>query len=184
MRGQESLGELFAGRSQLLVYHFMFGPSAEVGCKSCSFWADHFDGALSHLAQRDVSFVAISRGPLAKLMAFRQRLGWRFPWLSSAATDFNYDFSVSFRDEERASGTLSYNYGPLTGRSADLPGLSAFYRDPSGAIFHTYSTYGRGIELANATYQLLDLAPKGRDEDRLPQSMAWVRFHDEYPHSA
>jgi predicted dithiol-disulfide oxidoreductase (DUF899 family) len=182
--GRASLGDLFGTRSQLLVYHLMFGPNAEAACKSCSFWADNFNPAVPHLLQRDVSLVAISRAPLAKLEAFKKRLGWSFPWVSSGGTDFNFDFGASFRDEDRKSGA-TYNYAPLgAGMPSDLPGFSVFYKDPNGAIFHTYSTYGRGIELVNGTYQLLDLVPKGRDEDDLPKAQTWVRYHDEYPTSA
>lgn len=183
--GVRTLGQLFGARSQLLVYHFMFGPNAEVGCRSCSFWADHLNACLAHLPQRDVSLVVISRGPLAKLQDFKRRNGWNFEWVSSGNTDFNFDYQVSILPEVRAAGTGTYNYTALSaGKQTELPGISTFYKDPSGSIYHTYSTYGRGIELANATYQLLDLTPKGRDESELPQPMAWVKFKDEYSQSA
>lgn len=184
-RGELSLAELFGPRSQLIVYHFMFPPEAEVGCKSCSFWADNWSAALRHLEARDVTLLAVSRAPLAKLEAFKRRLGWTFDWVSSGRSDFNYDFAVSFHDAEREAGRAVYNYAPLPARRpADMPGFSVFYKDPTGAVFHTYSTFGRGIEVANTTYQLLDLVPKGRDETGLPAPMAWVRYHDEYPQSA
>jgi predicted dithiol-disulfide oxidoreductase (DUF899 family) len=183
--GKETLAELFGPRSQLIIYHFMFGPTAEVGCKSCSFWADNWSAAIQHLQARDVTLLAVSRGPLAKLEAFKRRMGWTFKWVSSAESDFNYDFEVSFRDEERQTGKAIYNYAPLpANRSADMPGFSVFYKDPDGAVFHTYSTFGRGIEVANTTYHLLDLVPKGRDEAGLPYTMSGVRYHDEYPQSA
>ena len=182
--GPCSLADAFGAHSQLLVYHLMFAPGWEAACKSCSFWADHFDACVPHLSQRDASFVAISRAPLGKLQAYAKRLGWKFEWLSSGEADFNYDFGVSFRDEDRAAGRAIYNYAPADSDESDSPGFSAFYKDSDGAIFHTYSTYGRGIELANATYQLLDLLPKGRDEESLRAPMAWVRRHDEYPRSA
>jgi predicted dithiol-disulfide oxidoreductase (DUF899 family) len=179
--GKQSLPELFAGRSQLVVYHFMFGPDAEVGCKSCSFWADSFNGIVGHLGARDVSFVAISRAPLAKLQAFARRMGWTFPWLSSGGSDFNYDYHVSFAAEQVVTGELTYNYAKVRTPLPDLPGVSVFFKDPRGDVFHTYSAYARGIDALNAAYQYLDLAPKGRDEAGLSFSMTWVRFHDEYP---
>lgn len=178
--GQETLESLFAGRSQLIVYHFMFGPDWERGCKSCSFWADHFDGMLPHLAARDTTLVAISRGPLDKLQAQARRLGWRFKWVSSAGSDFNFDYDVSFRSEEPQGDKDRYNYAPRTIASSELPGISVFYRDAEGAVYHTYSCYSRGIDMMNGTYQWLDLTPKGRDEDDLDFTMAWVRLHDEY----
>ena len=182
--GQETFAQLFAGRSQLAVYHFMLGPDWEAGCPGCSFWADSFNGIDAHIAQRDVTFVAISRGPLEKLEQFKRRMGWNFKWVSSGEGDFNYDYNVSFRPEVLANGEATYNYSskhngkPIN--SPELPGMSAFYKDPAGAIFHTYSTYGRGLDRLNAAYQWLDLMPKGRDEDGLPSPMAWVRHHDRY----
>jgi predicted dithiol-disulfide oxidoreductase (DUF899 family) len=174
--GPESLGDLFAGRSQLIVYHFMFAPEWERGCKSCSFWADHFDGVIPHLNARDATLVAISRAPREKLAAQAARLGWRFRWLSSGGTGFNYDYDVSF--ERPAEGR--YNYQPRTGNMTDLPGFSVFAKDAGGAVYHTYSCYARGIDMLNETYNLLDILPKGRDEAGLPFPMAWVRLHDEY----
>ncbi len=191
--GQVSLADLFAGRSQLIVYHFMFGPVSEVGCKSCSFWADNFDNAAQHLAQRDVTLIAVSRAPLARLQAFKQRLGWSFNWVSSGQNEFNFDFNVSFRERDQPSGTLLYNYTPVPkspvpgnskGGEWQNPGISVFCKNEAGAIFHTYSTYSRGLDTLNGTYQFLDLVPKGRDEASLPNPQAWVRLHDEYPQSA
>ena len=176
--GEETLEQLFEGRSQLVVYHFMFGPDAKVGCKSCAFWADSIDRAVVHLAHRDVTLIAISRAPVAKLAAFKQRLGWTFKWVSSGRTTFNYDFNVSF--DPGRMGPATYNYRPHTGSQSDLPGISVFYRNEKDEIFHTYSTFGRGIDLMNSAYNYLDLVPKGRDEDGLPSAMAWTRFRDEY----
>ena len=178
--GKETLAQLFKGRSQLVVYHFMFGPGAEAGCPHCSFWADHYDGMGIHLNHRDVTFVAISRAPLASIEAFRKRMGWRFKWVSSGATDFNYDFHASFRPEDVKSGRALYNYQPMTANMADREGISVLYRDGSGAVFHTYSTYARGIDIVNGTYNFLDLVPKGRDEDGLEFTQSWVRHHDRY----
>jgi len=177
--GKESLSDLFADRSQLVVYHFMFDPSWEEGCKSCSFWADNYGGAIVHLNQRDVAMVTVSKAPFAKLEAFRKRMGWTFKWVSSSATDFNRDYGVSFTPDERESGQAFYNYrlGRIGG---EMPGLSVFYKDGSGAIFHTYSCYARGLDMFNSAYQLLDLVPKGRDEADLPYTMAWVRHRDSY----
>jgi predicted dithiol-disulfide oxidoreductase (DUF899 family) len=178
-QGRESLADLFGGRSQLIVYHFMFGPGWEQGCPSCSYMSDHVDGALPHLAARDVSFAAVSRAPLAQIRAFQERMGWGFKWLSSHGNDFNYDFHVSSTAEERAKGRLSYNYGEMDFSGEELPGASAFYKDARG-IFHTYSTYARGLDLLIGAYNWLDIAPKGRDEAGLKHTMAWVRHHDRY----
>jgi predicted dithiol-disulfide oxidoreductase (DUF899 family) len=181
IHGARSLSQLFGQHSQLLVYHFMFGPNAEAGCRNCSFWADHLNACRAHLPQRDVALVVASRGPLSKLEAFKQRNGWNFDWVSSGNSEFNFDYNVSFAPEVRASGNASYNYTTLSaGSQTEMPGISTFCKDDDGVIYHTYSTYGRGIELANSTYQLLDMLPKGRDEAELPQPMAWVRFKDEY----
>jgi len=182
--GRRSLAELFGGRRQLVVQHFMFAPGWEAGCKSCSFMADHVDGAKLHLAQRDVTFVAVSRAPLADIERFRQRMGWQFPWVSSHGTDFNHDFGVSFTAEERAKGEVFYNFGWQPFPLEEAPGLSAFYRGDDGTVFHTYSTYGRGVELMMGTYDFLDIAPKGRDEDGLAYTMEWVRHHDRYEPAA
>jgi predicted dithiol-disulfide oxidoreductase (DUF899 family) len=179
-RGKETLAQLFGNKSQLVVYHFMFNPEADAGCKHCSFWADNFNGIDVHLKQRDVSFVAISRAPLAKLEAFERRMGWSFTWLSSFRTDFNYDFQASFKPEDIARGAVYYNYVKAEMPMQDREGVSVFYKDPSGAIFHTYSSYARGIDLLNAAYNFLDLVPKGRDENALEFTQSWVRYHDKY----
>lgn len=178
--GKETLDALFGGRGQLVVYHFMFAPEWETCCKSCAFWADSFDGVVEHLAQRDVSFVAISRAPLARLEALSRRLGWSFAWASATDSDFNYDFEVSFRPDAASRGDATYNYRPLSMAMTDLPGISVFATDASGAVFHTYSTFARGLDLMNTAYNYLDLVPKGRDEDQLPGTMAWVKLRDLY----
>ena len=178
--GKVKLADLFEGRHQLVVYHFMFGPDWQEGCPSCSFVSDHFDGALPHLAARDVTLVAISHAPLPKLEAFKKRMGWKFKWVSAHNSDFNGDFHVSFTPEEMASGKVNYNFALQEFPSAEGPGLSVFYKDASGDIFHTYSTYGRGLEDIMGTYKILDRVPKGRDEDELPFTMEWVRYHDRY----
>jgi predicted dithiol-disulfide oxidoreductase (DUF899 family) len=179
-KGKETLAQVFDGRSQLVVYHFMFAPEAEVPCKSCSFWADNFNGIIAHLNQRDVTFVAISRAPLPKLQAFAKRLGWSFKWLSSGGNDFNYDYNVSFRPGDAGKGGASYNYKPTETTMADLPGISVFSRDAEGQVFHTYSCYARGLDMMNTAYHYLDLVPKGRDETELPHTMSWVKFRDLY----
>lgn len=178
--GRRTLADLFEGRRQLLVQHFMLGPGWAQGCPSCSYMADHADGMTVHLAQRDTSFVAVSRAPLAEIERFRQRMGWRFPWVSSFASDFNFDFGVSFTPQQRARNEVTYNYAPQPFESDELPGLSVFYRDDAGEVFHTYSTYRRGVEAMMGTYRLLDLTPKGRDERDVPNKMEWVRHHDRY----
>jgi predicted dithiol-disulfide oxidoreductase (DUF899 family) len=178
--GRESLADLFAGRSQLIVYHFMFDPDWEAGCKSCSFWADNFNGIVPHLNQRDVTFVAISHAPLAKLQAFAARLGWSFKWLSSSGSDFNYDYNVSFTPEALAGGSAIYNYAANKMNMPELPGISVFYKDADGKVFHTYSCYARGLDMLNTAYHYLDLVPKGRDEASLSFPMAWVRLRDQH----
>lgn len=178
--GRRTLAQLFGARSQLLVYHFMLGPGWEAGCKSCSYLADHFDGALPHLAARDVSFAAVSRAPLAEIEKFRARMGWRFLWLSAHGNDFNFDYHVSFRKEDIGKRKVEYNYALGEANMEELPGASAFYKDPQGGVFHTYSTYARGLDLMIGAYNWLDIAPKGRDEESLEFTMAWVRHHDNY----
>ena len=178
--GTRTLAALFEGRRQLLVQHFMFGPQWEQGCPSCSFMADHSDGMAVHLAHRDVTLVAISRAPLGDIERFRQRMGWRFKWVSSFGSDFNHDFHVSFTPEERARGAVYYNYGMVNFPAEEAPGVSVFYKDDAGTLFHTYSTYGRGVEVMMGTYNMLDLTPKGRDEDNQSYTMEWVRHHDRY----
>ena len=178
--GRRTLAELFEGRRQLLVQHFMFGPGWEQGCPSCSYMADHIDGMQPHLARRDVSLLAVSRAPLAEIERFRRRMGWQFTWVSSHDSSFNYDFGVSFTPEQQATGEVPYNYTSQSFPQQEAPGISLFYKDDAGEIYHTYSTYGRGVEAMMGTYHLLDLAPLGRDEGRLPYTMAWVRHHDRY----
>jgi predicted dithiol-disulfide oxidoreductase (DUF899 family) len=180
-KGRESLADLFEGRSQLIVYHFMFGPDWKEGCPSCSFLSDHIDGALAHLAARDITLAVVSRAPLAQLAAFRQRMGWRFKWVSSFGSDFNHDHHVSFTPEELAGGKVAYNYRMEdVGGMEELHGISVFARDGQGHVFHTYSSYARGADLLVGAYNFMDLTPKGRDEDGLPFPMAWVRHHDKY----
>ncbi|KAF1723072.1 DUF899 domain-containing protein [Pseudoxanthomonas wuyuanensis] len=180
LEGPRTLAELFDGRRQLLVQHFMFAPGWEQGCKSCSYMADHNDGATVHLAQRDTTFLAISRAPLADIERFRQRMGWRFKWVSSHGTDFNHDFGVNFSEDEMSSGKVDYNYVMQPFPHEEAPGISVFCKDDAGEVFHTYSRYGRGVEVMMHTYALLDLTPKGRDEDGLGYGMEWVRHHDRY----
>jgi predicted dithiol-disulfide oxidoreductase (DUF899 family) len=175
--GEETLGDLFGRQHQLVVYHFMFNPTQEAGCKHCSFWADNFDGLDAHLRHRDISFVAVSRAPVARLEAFRKRMGWRFKWVSSGRTDFNYDFQASFTPDQVKSGAVFYNYATSDMNMADREGVSVFYKDARG-IFHTYSCYARGIDMLNTAYHYIDLTPKGRDEGDHPQS--WVQYHDRY----
>jgi predicted dithiol-disulfide oxidoreductase (DUF899 family) len=179
-RGKETLADLFGGRSQLLIYHFMLGPGWEEGCKSCSLLADHFDGAAVHLAHRDVTLLAVSRAPLPQIEAFKRRMGWGFKWVSSFGNAFNHDYHVSFSKDEMAQGRIYYNYAVSEFPSEEAPGASVFYKDADGHIFHTYSAYARGLDILIGAYNYLDLVPKGRDEDALPFTMAWVRHHDRY----
>lgn len=178
--GKESLSDLFAGRSQLVVYHFMFGPDWGDGCKSCSFWADNFNGIIVHLRHRDVTMVAVSRAPLETLEAYRKRMGWEFKWVSSFGSDFNRDYHVSFTKEEIARGDVYYNYGMQKFPADEAPGVSVFRKDDNGAVFHTYSCYSRGLDMLNGAYHFLDITSKGRDEEGLSHSMAWLRHHDRY----
>src|SRR5579862_9792719 len=178
--GKETLAQLFDSRSQLIVYHFMFGPDWDEGCPHCSFWADTFNGNVSHLNQRDVTFVAISRTSPSKIDEFEKRMGWNFKWVSSLETDFNFDFQASFKPEEIQSGTALYNFTKIDRGDTDREGISVFYKDEHGGIFHTYSCYARGIDMMNGAYQYLDLVPKGRDEERLEGTQDWVRHHDKY----
>ena len=178
--GALSLADLFDGRSQLIVYHFMFGPDWEEGCKSCSFWADNFNGIPIHLNHRDVTFTAVSRAPFAKINAYKKRMGWSFPWVSSDGSDFNFDYHVSFTPEQIAAGKAYYNYDGRPNTMSDEVGVSVFYKNETDEVFHTYSCYGRGIDMLNGAYNYLDLAPKGRDEAGLEFPMAWVRRHDQY----
>ena len=178
--GKETLGDLFAGRRQLIVQHLMFDPSWDVACKSCSFWADEFDAMTVHLAARDVTLVGVFLAPRAKLEAFAWRMGWKFKWLSSSGSDFNRDFHVTVTLEDQARGEFYYNYRMIKATGSEQPGISVFYRDDDRRVYHTYSCYSRGLDMMNATYQYLDLTPKGRDEDGLPFPMQWVRLHDLY----
>lgn len=177
--GTLSLVELFGGASQLIVYHFMFGPDWEEGCKSCSFWADNFDGIAIHLKHRDVAFTAVSRAALPKLDAYRQRLGWHFPWVSDRS-DFSIDYYGAFSPEDLATGQTYWNYRMQPNTVSEQVGISVFARNAEGEMFHTYSSYGRGVEEVNGAYHFLDMVPKGRDEDALDFSMSWVRRHDQY----
>ena len=179
--GKETLADLFGSKSQLIVYHFMFGPGWEEGCPSCSFLADHFEGSLVHLANRDISFVVVSRAPLAQIEAFKKRMGWNFKWVSSYGNDFNYDYNVSFTKDEIAQHKTYYNYQNQDFPREEAPGASVFYKNAAGNLFHTYSTYGRGLDILLGAYNFLDMAPKGRDEDGLDFTMSWVRHHDRYP---
>jgi predicted dithiol-disulfide oxidoreductase (DUF899 family) len=181
--GRETLADLFEDRSQLIVYHFMFPADWDEGCLHCSFWADNFNGIDVHLEHRDTSFVAISRAPLAKIQAFNRRMGWTFKWLSSADTDFNNDFQVSFTPEEVETGATVYNYSTSPPAVTEMQGVSVFYKDAQEAIFHTYSCYSRGIDMLNGAYHYLDLTPKGRDEDP-ENTQGWLRHHDRYEEPA
>jgi predicted dithiol-disulfide oxidoreductase (DUF899 family) len=179
--GKETLSQLFEGRSQLIVYHFMFDPAWEEGCKSCSFLADHYNPSIIHLKHRDVTMVTVSRAPLDKLEAFKRRMGWSFKWVSSSGTDFNSDYHVSFTPEQVEKGEMDYNY--RIGKTfvvGEAPGISVFYKNQDGEVFHTYSAFARGLENFIGAYNLLDIVPKGRDEEELKYGMLWVRHHDRY----
>ena len=178
LNGQQTLPELFEDRSQLIIYHFMFDPGWDAGCPHCSFWADNFNGILAHLNQRDVAMIAVSRAPYSKLAAYAKRMGWTFKWVSSSTTDFNFDYHVSFTPEELKKNEVFYNYAKREPESTQREGISVFYKEPAGRVFHTYSTYARGIDLMNTAYNYLDLTPKGRDESG--RNQFWVRRHDEY----
>jgi predicted dithiol-disulfide oxidoreductase (DUF899 family) len=181
--GARTLPELFDGRSQLVVYHMMaVGPRGESPCSNCSFWADSFSGIIPHLNDRDVTLVVISRAPAATLQAHGKRMGWTFPLPSSASSDFNFDYHVSFTPEQLESGPVEYNYAPYRWRMPDAPGVSVFARGADGRVYHTYSCHARGLDTLNDAFQYLDLVPKGRNEEGLAFSLDWVRYHDEYPH--
>ncbi len=177
---RQSLAELFGDCSQLIVYHFMFGPDWEAGCKHCSMFADGYDQTAIHLRNRDVAMITVSRAPLDKLLAYKKRMGWEINWASSENSDFNYDYQVSFTQEALDSGEVYYNYRKTAFPASEAPGISVFFKDDDGKIYHTYSAYARGLDMLIGTYNLLDLAPKGRDEQELPFSMAWIQRHDEY----
>ncbi|MGH8614713.1 MAG: DUF899 domain-containing protein [Gammaproteobacteria bacterium] len=178
--GKETLAELFGDRSQLIVYHFMFGPGWAEGCPSCSFWADNFSGIGVHLKHRDIQLVAISRARLEQLEAYKRRLGWNFKWVSSYGSDFNYDYQVSFTADEMKRGEVFHNFQQRAFPSEEAPGISVFYKNEQKEVFHTYSCYARGLDMLNGAYHYMDLAPKGRDEADLPYTMAWLRRHDQY----
>jgi predicted dithiol-disulfide oxidoreductase (DUF899 family) len=178
--GKETLPQLFEGRTQLIVDHFMFDPSWEAGCKSCSFWADNFNGIIVHLKHRDVTMVIVSRAPYEQLAAYQKRMGWTFKWVSSFGNDFNRDYHVSHTPEELAQGETEYNYTRQKAYASESPGISVFRSDGHGGVYHTYSCYARGMDMLNGAYHLLDLVPKGRDEASLPHNMSWLRRHDEY----
>lgn len=179
--GEETLSDLFDGRSQLIIYHFMLGPDWQEGCPSCSFWADNFNGISIHLNHRDISLSAVSRAPLDKLEAYKKRMGWSFKWVSSFASDFNYDYAVSFTPATMQTGEMFYNYGTSQFPADEAPGISVFYKNPQGEVFHTYSCYARGLDMVNGAYHFMDLVPKGGDEEGLvPHTMAWLRRHDQY----
>jgi predicted dithiol-disulfide oxidoreductase (DUF899 family) len=178
--GKTTLADLFKGKSQLVVQHFMFAPEWNEGCKSCSFWADGFERMIPHLAARDTTLVAVSRAPLSKLLPFKTRMGWTFDWVSAADSDFNYDYAVSFTPDDIKSGAKVYNFGTSGFGIEDAPGISVFYRDAAGDIFHTYSCFARGLDMMNAAYHYLDLTPLGRHEEGLPYPMDWVRLRDQY----
>lgn len=178
--GKQTLSDLFDDRSQLIIYHFMYGPDWEEGCPSCSFWADNFNGIDIHLKHRDISLVAVSRAGLDTLEAYKKRMGWEFKWVSSYGSDFNLDYYVSFTPDEMDQGEMFYNFSTTNFPSEEAPGISVFCKDENGQVFHTYSCYARGLDMLNGAYHYMDLAPKGRDEEGLPYTMAWVRRRDQY----
>ncbi len=178
--GKVSLGDLFKGRPQLVVQHVMFAPEWDAACRSCSFWVDGFERMVPHLAARDTTMVAVSRAGVAKLEAFKARMGWTFDWVSSGTNDFNYDYGVTFTRAQIEAGKPMYNFGTTPFYGEELPGISVFYRDDDGAVFHTYSTFARGLDMMNAAYHYLDLTPLGRHEDGLSFPMEWVRLRDQY----
>jgi len=178
--GKQTLSDLFDGRTQLIVYHFMYDPSWDAGCPSCSFWADNFNGIVVHLNQRDVTMIAVSRAPYSKIEEYKKRMGWNFKWVSSYDNDFNFDYHVSFTPEELSEKKAFYNYNLQDTHSPEREGVSVFYKDTAGHVFHTYSAYARGIDVLNVAYHYLDLVPKGRDEDGHEFPQYWVRRHDEY----
>jgi predicted dithiol-disulfide oxidoreductase (DUF899 family) len=179
-RGKETLADLFDGRGQLIAYHFMFGPDWKEGCPGCSYVSDHFDGTTTHLANRDTTLVVVSHAPLAQIEIFKKRMGWKFKWVSSFGSDFNYDYHVSFTKEELAKDKVYYNYAFTKFSAEEAPGASVFTKGPLGGVFHTYSSYARGLDIVLGTYNLLDMTPKGRDEDNMSRPMEWLRHHDRY----
>ncbi|RLA45616.1 MAG: DUF899 domain-containing protein [Gammaproteobacteria bacterium] len=180
LNGKQSLTDLFEGYSQLIIYHFMYGPDWQEGCPSCSFWADNFDGIGVHLNHRDINMLAVSRAPLDKLEAYKKRMGWSFNWVSSLNSNFNYDYHVSFTEDEIAKQEMYYNFDLRNFPREEAPGISVFFKNDEGEVFHTYSCYARGLDMLNGAYHHIDLVPKGRDEEGLPYSMAWLSRHDQY----
>lgn len=178
--GPRTLNQLFDGRSQLVVQHYMFAPDWQEGCKSCSFWVDNLQGAIVHLQSRDVTYLVVSQAPLERLLRFKERMGWQMNWVSSAATNFSNDFHVWYTPEQIAAGDTFYNFTEGMHYGEHAPGISVFVKDDAGDIYHTYSCYARGLDMLNGAYHVLDLVPKGRDEQDLPANMAWLKFHDEY----
>ena len=178
--GPESLADLFSGKSQLVIYHFMYGADWSEGCKSCSFWIDNFDGIAAHLGERDTALVLISKAPLNTLLKFRSRMGWNLPWVSAENTDFNEDYGVTFSPDDMQAGEVTYNFRQTKLGSGEMPGVSVFTKDADGRVYHTYSTYARGLDMLNGAYHILDLTPKGRDEDALPFTMSWLKHRDAY----
>ncbi len=178
--GELSLAELFGNQSQLVIYHFMLGPGWDEGCPSCSFWADNYNGTQKHLAARDISLAVVSRGPLQTINAYKQRMAWDFDWYSSAGSDFNFDFAVSFTEAQQQSGEPNYNFNTIPFSMDEAPGFSVFQKDEDGSIYHSYSTYARGLDIFNSAYHIMDMTPKGRDEADLPYAMAWLKRHDQY----
>lgn len=178
--GPRTLADLFDGRSQLVVQHYMFAPDWQDGCKSCSFWVDNLQGAIVHLQSRDVSYLVVSQASLETLLRFKERMGWQMNWVSSAATNFSNDFHVWYTPEQIAAGDTFYNFTKGMHYGEHAPGFSVFAKDDAGDIYHTYSCYARGLDMLNGAYHVLDLVPKGRDEQDLPASMAWLKLHDEY----
>jgi len=178
--GVRTLPDLFEGKSQLIIYHFMFGPDWDAGCPSCSFWIDNFDGVQAHLAARDTALALVSTALYATLSAFKTRMGWSLPWFSTHGSDFNTDYGVTFDTDPDQPNTANYNYRPISEPPSEMPGISVVIKDDAGVVYHTYSAYSRGLDMVNGAYQLLDLTPKGRDEADLQFSMSWLRRHDEY----
>ena len=178
--GPESLADLFSGKSQLVIYHFMYGADWSEGCKSCSFWIDNFDGIAAHLGERDTALVLISKAPLNTLLKIRSRMGWNLPWVSAENTDFNEDYGVTFSPDDMQAGEVTYNFRQTKLGSGEMPGVSVFTKDADGRVYHTYSTYARGLDMLNGAYHILDLTPKGRDEDALPFTMSWLKHRDAY----
>ena len=178
--GRLYLADLFSGKRQLVIYHFMYGSDWTEGCKSCSFWIDNFDGISAHLGERDTALALVSKGPLQSLLEFRARMGWKIPWVSAENTNFNEDYGVTFSQDDMQAGGVTYNFRKTKLGSGEMPGTSVFAKDEDGKVYQTYSTYARGLDMLNGAYHILDLTPKGRDEDALPFTMSWLKLHDTY----